>query len=86
MEMSQFLELSNQSILLTWRRVLLANCPHEAECVNIQVAPYNTVPSGWTVSAQAHLVDYCSSGDCGMDSLCCDNYVLPCSSYHYLKV
>ena len=31
-------DLTYQIILLTWRRVLLANCPHEAECVNIQVA------------------------------------------------
>ena len=29
------------------RRMLLANCPQEAECVNSRVMPCNAVPSGW---------------------------------------
>ena len=31
--MPQLLELSFQTILLTWRKVLLGSYPHEAECV-----------------------------------------------------
>ena len=48
MEMSQLLGLSYQVILPSKRRrILLANCPQEAECVNSQVMPCNAVPSGW---------------------------------------
>ena len=48
MEMAQLLGLSYQVILPSKRRrILLANCPQEAECVNSQVMPRNTVPSGW---------------------------------------
>ena len=48
MEMPQLLGLSYQVILPSKRRrILLANCPQEAECVNSQVMPCNTVPSGW---------------------------------------
>ena len=37
------------AILLTWRRVLMANCPHKVECVNSQFVLCNAVPSGWTL-------------------------------------
>ena len=48
MEMPQLLGLSYQVILPSKRRrILLANCPQEAECVNSQVMPCNAVPSGW---------------------------------------
>ena len=48
MEMPQLLGPSYQVILPSKRRrILLANCPQEAECVNSQVMPCNTVPSGW---------------------------------------
>ena len=48
MEMPQLLGLSYQVILPSKRRrILLANCLQEAECVNSQVMPCNTVPSGW---------------------------------------
>ena len=52
------LGLSYQVILLLkWRRILLANCLQEAECVNSQVTPCNAVPSGWC---------QCSGTLCGM--------------------
>ena len=48
MEMPQLLGLSYQVILPSKRRrILLANCPQEAECVNSQVMPCIAVPSGW---------------------------------------
>ena len=47
MEMPELLGLSYQVILPSKRRILLANCPQEAECVNSQVMPCNAVPSGW---------------------------------------
>ena len=51
MEMPQLLGLSYQVILPSKRRrILLANCPQEAECVNSQVIPCNAVPSGWPVT------------------------------------
>ena len=51
MEMPKLLGLSYQVILPSKRRrILLANCPQEAECVNSQVMPCNTVPSGWPVT------------------------------------
>ena len=47
----------NRTILLTQRRVLLANCPHEAECVNSQVVPCNAcLQVGPCVSPQTHFV------------------------------
>ena len=70
-EMSPLIELSYQAILPTWTRVLLANCQHEAELhlvtLCLQVGP--------CVSAQARLVDCCSSRDCGVD--CSTSCVLP---------
>ena len=45
--MPQLLGLSYQVILPSRRKILLANCPQEAECVNSQVTPCNAVPSGW---------------------------------------
>ena len=64
-EMPRFLGLSYQVILpSTRRRILLANCPHEAKCVNSQVSPCNAVPSRLSgVSAQADFVECCSPGD-----------------------
>ena len=60
MEMPQLLGLSYQVILPSKRRrILLANCPQEAECVNSQVMPSNTVPSGWPLCQ-------CSGTLCGM--------------------
>ena len=51
MEMPQLLGLSYQVILPSKRRrILLANCPQEAECVNSQVMPCNAVPSGWPLA------------------------------------
>ena len=48
MEMPQLLGLSYQVILPSKRRrILLANCPQEAESVNSRVMPCNAVPSGW---------------------------------------
>ena len=47
MEMPQLLGLSYQVILPSKRRILLANCLQEAECVNSQVMPCNAVPPGW---------------------------------------
>ena len=73
-----------RTILLTWRIVLLANCPHEAKCVNIQVVPCNTVPSGWTVSVRHTLFIAAVLGIVLWTPLCHD--VLPCGSYHYRKV
>ena len=50
MEMPQLLGLSYQVILPSKRRrLLLANCLQEAECVNSQVMPCNAVPSGWSL-------------------------------------
>ena len=60
MEMPQLLGLSYQVILLLKRRrILLANCPQEAEYVNSQVTPCNAVPSGWPLCQ-------CSGTLCGM--------------------
>ena len=68
-EMPQLLELSYQTILLTWISVLLANCPHEEECVDIGLhSVVLCLQVGPCVSAQAHLVDLCNSGDCAIDS------------------
>ena len=48
MEMPQLLGMRYQVILPSRRRrILRANCPQEAECVNSQVMPCNAVPSGW---------------------------------------
>ena len=57
--MDQMLELSSQAILLTQSRVLLANCLHEADCVNSLVVPCKAVPSGWTLCK-------CSGRLCGL--------------------
>jgi len=39
-------ELINSAWPTSIARILLANCSQEAECVNSQVMPCNTVPSG----------------------------------------
>ena len=41
------------------RIILLANCLQEAECVNSQITPCNTIPSGWPLCQ-------CSGTLCGM--------------------
>ena len=51
--MPQLLGLSYKVILPKRRRLLLANCLQEAECVNSQVTPCNAVPSG----GYSHLVN-----------------------------
>ena len=57
-------ELSYQVILLLWRRILLANCPHEEETVNSQVHPVTLcLQVGPCVSVQADCVECCSSGN-----------------------
>ena len=64
MKMPPIPELSYQVILHSWRRILLANCPHEAETVNSQVRPVTLcLQVGPCVSVQADCVECCSSGN-----------------------
>ena len=77
MEMPQLLGLSYQVILPSKRRrILLANCPQEAECVNSQVMPCNAVPSGWPLCQ-------CSGTLRGM--LQSSLLVCVADSYHFLN-
>ena len=74
MEMPKLLGLSYQVILPSKR--VLANCPQEAECVNSQVMPCNTVPSGCPLCQ-------CSGTLCGM--LQSSLLVFVADSYHSLN-
>jgi len=69
-KMPPVLGLSYQVILHSRRRILLANCLHEAETVNTQVCPVMLcLQVGPCVSVQADSVQYCSHGNRVADGL-----------------
>ena len=61
--MLSYTGLSYQVILESKSRVLLANCPYEAEPVNSQVFPCNAVSSGACLPLP---IELCTDRLCGL--------------------